>query len=210
MQTNLLPIAREGWKYLSYSFLFLILFLIFDFDILAFITLLITLFIGVTFRNPERETVLFEKASFLSPSDGRVVSIEEIDDSEFGYEIMIESDYLDVVLLRASSNQKLESLKKYNGTRTSKNSKLFQDLNEYAVLNFSDEFHNKFKIVYTLKNSFFPLVIDLIKGQEINRTSRYGVMSNGVTKLYLPKNFRLNISVGNRVKASESLIGYFS
>jgi len=35
-------------------------------------------------------------------------------------------------------------------------------------------------------------------------------MMSGISELYLPKNFRLNISQGDEVKASQTLLGYFS
>jgi len=52
--------------------------------------------------------------------------------------------------------------------------------------------------------------IDLIEGQELMQTARYGLMINGFTSLYLPANFRLNLNVGQELRASETLVGYFS
>jgi phosphatidylserine decarboxylase len=69
---------------------------------------------------------------------------------------------------------------------------------------------NKVKIVHTCKQSFDGIHTDIIKAQNLPQSYRYGTMINGVTTLYLPRNFRLNINVANELSASETLIGYFS
>ncbi len=210
MKTNLLPLAKEGISYFLYSLAFFILFLLLDFDFLAFLTFTITLFIGYSFRNPERELCVFEASSFLSPVDGIVQSIEELEDNEYAYKIEIQSSCTDVAVLRVPSNAIVSKLLKYNGARTSKDSKLFTTLNENAEISFITQEENKFKIIHTLERSFAPLFIELDEKQKLFQTARYGLMLNGRTSIYLPQNFRANITIGSELKASESLMGYFS
>jgi len=210
MKTNLLPLAKEGISYFLYSLAFFILFLLLDFDFLAFLTFAITLFIGYSFRNPERELCVFEATSFLSPVDGIVQSIEELEDDEYAYKIEIQSSCTDVAVLRVPSNAIVSKLLKYNGTRTSKDSKLFTTLNENVEISFITQEENKFQIIHTLERSFAPLFIELDEKQKLFQTTRYGLMLNGRTSIYLPQNFRVNITIGSEVKASESLMGYFS
>ncbi len=210
MRNNLFPIAKEGWKYLFLSLPLSILFLLVDWNLLAFITFIITLFSFYVFRNPERELPLFEANSFLAPSDGVVNSIEEINENGYLYKVEIEGSYLDVALLRVPMKAQLISSQKYNGTRVSKQSSLFEALNENLTLTFEDEQNNNFRVEFRVKNSFCSLESNLIVAQKLNQAARFGFMLHGVTTLYLPSNFRLNIQRGNRLKASESLIGYFS
>ncbi len=210
MRANLLPVAKEGWKYISSSFALVIFFFVLDFDFLSFLSALLLLTFIYSFRNPERQLPMFEKLSVVSPSDGIVKAIVELEDCVYAYRIDIESSSLDVGVLRVPLNATLESIVKYNGTRVSKDSKLFSDTNENIELVFVDENANRLKITHTLKQSFSPLSINIIKSQNLHQTARYGLMLNGITSIYLPNNFRLNINVGNELKASESLIGYFS
>jgi len=210
MRANLFPVAQEGWKYIASTSAFLILFTLLDFDLLTFFTSLLLIGFIYLFRNPERQLPMFEKLSVVSPSDGVVKAIVELQESEYSYRVDIESSSLDVAVLRTPLNAKLESVIKYNGTRVSKNSNLFNGTNENVELVFIDENENRLKIVHTLKQSFAPLFIDIIKSQNLQQTTRYGLMLNGVTSIYLPNNFRLNVNVANELKASESLIGYFS
>lgn len=210
MRANLLPVAQEGWRYIAYAFSFFIFFAIFDFDLLTFFSSLLLIALIYSFRNPERQLPMFEKLSVVAPSDGVVKAIVELDDVAFAYRVDIESSSLDVGVLRAPLNATVESVRKFNGTRVSKSSKLFNDTNENVELVFVDENDNKLKVTHTLKQSFSPLFIDIIESQSIHQTARYGLMLNGVTSIYLPHNFRLNVNVSNELKASESLIGYFS
>ena len=210
MRSNLLPVAKESLKYLySFSIAFII-FMVLDFEILALGAFIGLIYIAYSFRNPERQLPLFEMNSVLSSSDGIVTSITELIDDEYAYKIEIESNCTDVGLLRAPLNAKVVRIDLYNGTRVSKKSKLFNDTNENVTLVFEDEKNHKVKIVHRLKKSFAPLYIDVRESKNIHQTSRYGLMVNGTTSIYLPSDFRLNVTVRNELKASETLLGYFS
>jgi len=210
MKTNIFPIAKEGWKYLAYSIALFLLFLVLDLDFFQFISCILFCFILYAFRNPERELSSFEKGSLVAPSDGVVHVIEELADSKYAYRLDIESGFFDVGILRAPSNAMVTKVKKYNGTRVSSNSHLYKDTNENVTLFLEDESGNSFKVEHRLKQSFAPLALNVSESQKIIQTARYGLMLNGITSLYLPSNFRVNVNIGNELKASESLIGYFS
>ncbi|MDF1878552.1 phosphatidylserine decarboxylase [Sulfurimonas sp. SAG-AH-194-C20] len=210
MESNLLPLSKEGISYLLYSLVLFVLFIILDFAFLAFFAFVSTLFIAYSFRNPERELCVFETASFLSPVDGIVESIEELENHKFAYRIEIQSSYRDVSVLRIPANVTVDKVLKINGTRVTKNSKLFSNLNENAEISFITQEKNEFKLIHRLEKSFAPLFIDLYAKKTLIQTARYGLMLNGSTSIYLPQNFRVNTSIGSELKASESLMGYFS
>jgi len=210
MKANLLPLAKEGINYFLISLSLFSLCLVFDFDFLAFIAFFATLFVSFSFRNPERELAIFENGSLLSPADGIVQSITELDNDEYAYKIEIQSSCTDVGVLRIPTHAKVSSVIKSNGSRLSSDSKLYSSLNENAVIVFTTQEENIFKVVHRLQRSFAPLFIELTQEQNVVQTTRYGMMLNGTTTIYLPQNFRLNIKVGSQLKASESLMGYFS
>jgi len=210
MKSNLLPIAKEGWNYIGYSLLATVIFTTLDLGILAFFALVLAIFFIFVFRNPERELPRFEVNSVICPVDGTVLAIDEIDDAEYAYKVTIDNSYLDVSLLRAPVSGTVYSMYKENGTRLNLDSSLSEKLNENATIVFEDSNSNRLKVSHMLKQSFSGIEIDSIKSQSMLQTSRYGVMVNGMTTIYLPQNFRLNIAVANELKASQSLIGYFS
>nr|WP_321267974.1 phosphatidylserine decarboxylase [uncultured Sulfurimonas sp.] len=210
MNNNLLPIAKEGFSRIGFSIIAFILFAILDFEIFAFFAFLLLIFLAFVYRNPERVIPNFEDKSVVSPVDGIVQSIEEVEDAEYAYKIKINSSLLNVSLLRTPLSSQVQSLELKHGSRLSQLSPLAKDLNERVELIFVDANQNKVKVKHMLKRSFDNIKVDAITKQKLVQGSRYGLMVNGVSTLYLPRNFRINVSIGQEVTASQSLVGYFS
>ncbi len=210
MNNNLFPIAKEGISYIAYSILAFIIFAFLDLDFLQFFAFLTSIFFIFIFRNPERQITVFQKASVVSPVDGIVHSIEELEDGTYGYKVEINSSYLDVSLLRIPLTSTLSDIQIYKGARLSKFSPLSSSINEHAELIFTDEDSNSIKVSHSLNQSLKGIDISVIKAQNLHQGARYGLILSGTTTLYLPKNFRLNLSVGSELKAAEGLVGYFT
>lgn len=210
MNKNLLPIAREGWNYIAVAIMLFFVFRLFDFAYLSFISLLVSVFFVYVFRNPEREQLLYQEDSIISPVDGVVISIHELLDDKYMYEIEIDGSYTRVSLLRVPFTALLKSIKVSHGARLSSRNELYKKLNESVELIFVDKKENTLKILHRLKESFADIEIKDIESRTLLQGSRYGFMLNGITTLYVPRNFRLNINIGDELIASNSLIGFFT
>ncbi len=210
MSNNLFPIAKEAWIYIAFSFLAFILFSIFDLEVLSILSLFVGMFFAFLFRNPERELPIFEINSVLSPVDGRLISIEECDDLQYRYKLSIDSSYLDVATLRVPMNARVKSSLMKHGTALNIESDLAKKINENVNIVFEDAQKNTLKISHILKQSFCGIRLNNIKTKSFLQSARYGTMLNGITYIYIPQNFRLNVVVGDKLEASKSLIGYFS
>jgi len=210
MSNNLLPIAKEGFNCIGVAFLAFIFFSIFDFNFLGFLSFIAVLALIFIYRNPERMSPILEVKSVVSPVDGTVISIEELENSEYAYKIEIDSNYFNVSLLRSPLSAAVKSVELKRGARLSKYSPLSKDLNERVEIVFEDSFENSVKIKHMLKQSFDRIKVDLNTKQKTIQGARYGLMINGITTIYLPQNFRVNLSIGQEVNASQSLVGYFS
>ena len=210
MNKNLLPISKDGLSKIVYTLLFLLISLALDLDVLSFVSFVLLLSLSYLYRNPERETLVFDKASVISPVDGKVLSIETLENEEYGYKIEIESSFSNIAVLRAPMNAKVVDIKTLQGDKLSNKSALFRKINEQSRVTFTDENSNTIVVEHLCKTSFEDIIIDLYKDQKVLQSSRYGFALNGITTLYLPHNFRVNINVGNEVVGSETLVGYFS
>lgn len=210
MKNNLLPIAKEGWKYIGFSLLAFVFFAVVNLELLSAVSFILAAFFIFIFRNPERELPRFEQNSVMSPVDGTVLSIDEISDSEYAYKVTIDSTYLNTAILRSPVSGIVHSLEKEYGAKLGLDTKLASKLNENVAITFEDVNANRVKISHMLKQSFQEIRIDAVESKNMLQTSRYGVMVNGVSTIYLPQNFRLNITVADEIKASETLVGYFS
>lgn len=209
MKNNLFIISPNGYKYIAYALFGAFVFAVLDLEFFSLLSFILALFFAYSFRNPERELSFLDDKAVVSPVDGVVRAIEEINEEQYAYKIIIESSYLDVGILRVPLSANLQDMKIFRGARTSKKSTLFDDLNERAELVFTDKYNNTVKVIHRLKQSFAPIGIDIPK-QTLYKGTRYGFAINTMTELYLPKNFRLDIKPNNEIEASHSLIGYFS
>lgn len=210
MKNNLFPIAEEGWQFIAYALGSFVLFYILDLDFLfliSFLTLVALLFV---FRNPERALPIFEEKSVLSPVDGTVLSIEELEDTLFAYKVTVESSYADVAILRSPISGKVTSYLSRNGSRLGLSNSVGKKINEMTNIVFEDTQKNKVKVSHIVKQSLCGINTNDMSEKAIMQSSRYGLMLNGITEIYLPQNFRLNITTEEDLKASQSLLGYFS
>ena len=210
MRNNLLPIAKEWWNNIFYSALFFIVFSVLDLEFLSFLSFLVIIFFLFLYRNPERILPLVQNNSVISPVDGVVLSIQEINDSQYAYKIEIDSSHLDVSILRTPFTSSVKRIKHSRGSKLSRFNPLATTLNENAEIVFEDTNENSIKITHMLKQSIDEIKVDIFKDQKFMQGSRYGFMVNGITTIYLPQNFRINLNIGNEIKASQSLVGYFS
>jgi len=208
MNNNLFPIAKEGWSFIIYSFISFLILGFFDLEFLQFFAFLAVLFFLFIFRNPERQMPSFEKGGIVSPVDGVVTSIQEIQDDDYSHKISIESTYFDVSILRSPIESKLISIDILRGASLSKSSTLYDKLNENIKFVFEDASSNKIKVSHQNILSFDEIKFDAFIGKKLIQGSRYGVMPKGITNIYLPKNTKLDVVVGVELKASESLIAY--
>ncbi len=210
MKNNLFIVSKDGWKYIAYALLISFAFALLDLEIFALLSFLLALYFAYSFRNPERELGFLDEKAVVSPVDGVVIAIDELKEKEYAYKIIIESNFLNVGVLRIPLTSKINKISIKRGSRTSKYSKLFRDLNEKAELEFMDIQGNKIKVVHTLQQSIAPIKITINKDVSVFKGNRYGTALNTLTEIYLPKNFRLNVNVHNEIEASHSLIGYLS
>jgi len=209
MNNDTLPISKEGWNYVGYSIAIFIFFVILHLNILSFIALAFIVFFTFLYRNPERESISFMENSVVSPVDGRVVYIENLIDSEYSYRVEIDTRCSNIGFLRSPMNAKVIDLEVIKGTKLPISSELFAKLNENTTLIFEDEASHKIKIQHFSKVSFDDIKIDIVQNQNLTLSSRYGFMLNGLTSIYLPKDFQIDVRAGTQLFASITPIGSF-
>jgi len=208
MNNNLLPIAKEGWSYVAYSFIAFLVLGFLDLEFLQFFSFLTILLFLYIFRNPERQMPSFEKGGVISPVDGTITSIQELKDHNYSYKITIESSYFDVSILRAPIESSIKSIDILKGAKLSKLSNLSDKLNEKMELVFEDINSNKIKVTHQNILGFSDIKSDAFISKKFVQGSRYGVMTKGITSVYFPKNTKLDVATGMELKAGESIIAH--
>ncbi len=161
-------------------------------------------------RNPERISNYAQEGSILSPVDGQVKSIRSIDispiDQKPGFEVVIESAYIDTAVLRAPVDAEMQIDLLERGAMLMLNSEDV-NLNEHAQIRFHAKAGDVL-VSHTLGAWSRPLKF-VVEGK-ILQNHRYGFMLNGQSTVYLPSNSRVGVKEGMTLRAGESVIGFFS
>lgn len=210
-RTDTFIISRYGWSLLfPFGTLVLILLLSLGLTFFTFTLLLAFAFLLYAHRNPERISNYAQNGSILSPIDGRVIKIISVDhspvDGKPGFEIIIESGYTDVAILRSPISSVLHIDKIQHGAMTSLKSS-HKNLNETAEIRFSSSVGDVL-VRHLLASWARPLRFG-VEG-DVTQNQRYGFMVRGTTSVYLPSNSRVAIKEGMFLSAGESVIGFFS
>jgi len=197
-------IAKAGYKYI---FIFLILFVLsLLFGILPFLFTFLFLFFIYFFRDPEREPFTDDRLALLSPIDGKIkeISISKFDDNEVA-KIVIQKPFFGVGTLRAVSDAKVADIKKRHGLFLCQAMKISEILNERAIIRFEKE---NIKFAMKIIAGVFSRSLEIYNVSTLKASRKFGFLGSGEIVLYLPRDTKICVSVGESVKAA-SLLGYF-
>jgi phosphatidylserine decarboxylase len=172
--------------------------------------LLITLFMVFFFRDPERKIPEGENI-FVSPADGKVILIKDVYEKDYlktdSKEISIFMSLFNVHINRSPYNGKVSFIKHSSGKFlvAHKDAASIENENVVMVL----EGRNG-KIVVRQVAGFLArrIVSKVIVGDELRRGERYGMIKFGSRlDVYLPKDVKIKVKVGDKVKAGETILG---
>lgn len=212
MPQNKWPIAREGFPFLVPSAVLTLFFILMGWTALAIPGVLITLFIAYFFRNPKRKIPSL-KNIVLSPADGRVVHVGEVEEDRFlhrrALKVSIFMSPFDVHLNRAPVSGKVLESSYHPGRFLVASRDKASLLNEQNALIIEAE--DRFKILLVQIAGFVArrIVCYAKAGDPLNRGEIFGMIRFGSrVDLYLPVDVRPILRVGQHIKGGESIIGY--
>lgn len=192
------------WKWESGSYASYILLLIFCFSFV------LTIFMAFFFRDPERKTPGGE-GIFVSPADGKVILIKEIYEKEYlkadTKEISIFMSPLDVHVNRAPCDGKVSVVKHSPGRFMAayKDESSIKNENIVMVL---DGKHGRVLVRQVAGFIARRAVCRVRVGDMLRRGQRYGIIKFGSRlDVYLPKDTKIMVKLGDKVKAGETVIG---
>ena len=211
-QKNQWPIAKEGFLFLIPSALLTIFLALMGWKILTLLGILLTLFIAFFFRNPKRKIPSLQNI-ILSPADGRIIHLGECEEDRFlkerALKVSIFMSLFDVHINRAPVSGKVLEKSYYPGQFLVANAEKSSLLNEQNA--FILETEDRLKILLIQIAGFVArrIVCYAKAGDTLRMGEIFGMIRFGSRiDLYLPKEVKPNIRVGQHVKGGESIIGY--
>jgi len=209
---NRLKIAREGLPFIGIGVAFCLLFAVLDLDLAAAILGALTLFTIYFFRDPERRNASSEK-TVLAPADGRILGVHSLEDGksllgEPGTKVSIFMSIFNVHVNRIPANGRISGISYFPGRFFSANLDKASAQNE----------NNRVTLETSGRQIVFVQIAGLIarriacwikEGDEVKAGQRFGLIRFGSRlDVYLPRDIRVVVQKGQKVKAGESILGY--
>lgn len=216
-------IAPEGYPFILGSLVIAVIFLIFLFlkwepgSYTSYTVLLIfcfsfalTIFMAFFFRDPERKIPMGE-GIFVSPADGKVILIKDAYDKDYlkadTKEISVFMSPLDVHVNRSPCDGKVGVIKYSPGRFMAayKDESSIKNENIVMIIDGKDGS----VLVRQVAGFIARRAVCRVKtGNMLRRGQRYGIIKFGSRlDVYLPKDTKIMVKLGDKVKAGESVIG---
>jgi phosphatidylserine decarboxylase len=206
----MLKIAPDGYPFIIIFAIITVLVYVFGKLWIAVLPLIITLFMVLFFRDPERTTP-GDKGVFVSPADGKVILIKDVYEKDYlksdSKEISIFMSVFDVHVNRAPCDGSVNLVQHFPGQflPAHKDAASIKNENTIMVLEGND---GKILVRQVAGLLARRIVCKVKAGDVLRRGERYGMIKFGSRlDVYLPKDAEIKVKLGEKVKAGETVIG---
>ncbi len=208
-----MKIAREGYPLIVTAAVVTTLTFVLGWVAIGVILGVCTLAIVGFFRDPER-TIPTGEGLIVSPADGKVVSIVDIKaDPKFGEAVARVSIFLsplDVHINRSPVTGKIEEVSYQRGKFLAAYKEKASAHNEQNALKVVDDQGRTLGVVQIAGVVARRIVCRVKRGDNVKRGDRFGlIMFGSRTDAYLPRDCRIEVTEGQRVKGGETILGRF-
>ena len=210
MKRERAPIAVEGIPFVVIAGIITVLFYAAGLIIPAVLFTLVTLFVVWFFRNPER-TVPPGDNNVISPADGKIIDIREVDEARIlkkkMLKISIFMNLFNVHVNRSPCTGKVVDILYNPGKFVSANLDKASLENEQNGVVLETPAGEKIIFIQIAGLIARRIVCWLREGQYVKRGERFGLIRFGSrVDVYLPVGTDVSVSLGDKVKAGESIL----
>ncbi|MDH5299531.1 MAG: phosphatidylserine decarboxylase family protein [Desulfobulbaceae bacterium] len=214
MKEPRIPVAQEGYPFIGFAAFVTLLLGIIGFATLALLSLLVTAFVLYFFRDPSRISS-DEKDVLVSPADGKIIVIDKIFDDRFVkehvYKVSIFMNVFNVHVNRVPFNGEVTQIHYSPGRFYSADTERGALENEFCAVTMKTESGGRLAFVQVAGLIARRIVCWAQLGDRLQRGQRYGLIRFGSrVDLYLPLQVQLEVKLGQKVRAGETVLGYFS
>jgi len=176
---------------------------------LIFVSVIFFIFCLYFFRDPDRVSPGADNV-ILSPADGEIVVIKDVDEDQFlgerARQVSIFMSPLDVHVNRIPISGKIDFLKYVEGEYLVAFHDKADKRNERTEIGIASAYG---KVFFTQIAGFIArrIVCDLKTGDNVTKGNRFGMIKFGSrSDVIVPKNWKLKVKVGDKVTAGETIL----
>jgi phosphatidylserine decarboxylase len=206
------PIAQPGLKFIFAAIVVMVVFFYLGWMIPAGLSAAFLIFVAWFFRDPER-AVPAETTALISPADGKVIIIDDAIDCEYldapCRKISIFMNVFNVHVNRIPYDGIIKKVMYHPGKFMNASFDKASIHNERNALVIETENKGQFAVVQIAGLIARRIVNCVSEGERITKGDRYGMIQFGSRlDLYLPRDFRVNVKLGDKTLAGSTIIGY--
>jgi phosphatidylserine decarboxylase len=208
------PIATAGYPFIGAAAFATAVFALLGLTAAALLGLLIAFCICMFFRDPDR-VIPNTDAAVVSPADGRVIKAESVDNTPYYdgkcVKISIFMSVLNVHVNRVPHEGRVERIRYHPGKFFSANLDKASAENEHNAVFLETEGGARICFVQIAGLVARRILCHVQAGDRLVRGQRFGMICFGSRlDVYLPPETGLSVSVGDRVRSGNTVLGYLS
>ena len=205
-----IPFAREGVPYVAVAGFVTVVTALLGQSILAWLFMLVTLFVGYFFRDPQRVVPTGDR-DVVAPADGKIVAVEKVHEDRFSgksaLKISIFLSVFDVHVNRIPYSGMIQDTFYQKGKYLPANLARASSENEQSWLWIKTDSEQDIVVTQVAGVIARRIVCWPARGDRVIRGERYGMIRFGSrTDLYVPVDSDLAISRGDSVYGGETVI----
>ena len=215
MPTSYYPhpiIAREGWPFIAGAFALALLVHLFAGWLWALPVWLIALFVLQFFRDPPRVIPVLAGA-VLAPADGRIVAVDKVQDPFLAREALKVSVFMNVFNVhsnRSPVDGEIRDRQYFSGNFLNASLPKASLENERNALWIKTGDGRDVTCVQIAGLIAKRIVCHVKPGENLTRGQRFGFIRFGSrVDVYLPLGTKVNVGIGDKVRATETILAEF-
>ncbi|HRB20122.1 MAG TPA: phosphatidylserine decarboxylase [Nitrosomonas sp.] len=205
-------IAREGWVFIAIAFLTTVGVTVFAGWLWAIPLWIIAFFVLQFFRDPPRD-IPENKNAILAPADGRIVAIEKTEDPYLKRDAIKISVFMNVFNVhsnRSPVDGKVENKWYFPGKFINADLPKASLENERNALWIKSDNGADITCVQVAGLIAKRIVCHITANEHLRRGQRFGFIRFGSrVDVYLPLNIKINVNIGDKVSATETVLAEF-
>ena len=215
---KIINIAPEGYRIIFYTALIwaltYLLSIYFEYSLIQLASMYlfyILLIVCYFFRDPIRD-IIYNNENFLSPADGKIVSIKPFEDKDLGksFKIAIFLSFFNVHRQWIPLNAKVIDSNYNPGRFFGAFKDKASEKNEQTSILFSDINKNEFKIKQIAGFVARRIVNHMNPNSDVSQGEKLGFIKFGSrVEIIVPENFEIRVKKGMKVKGCTTIIGKF-
>ena len=209
---NRIGIAREGFPFIGIGSALTLLFFFLGLVSLTIVAGALTLFVLYFFRDPDRKVEVQEK-DVLTPADGRVVGVWNLESSENALgtravKVSVFMSLFDVHVNRIPVGGRISRISYRPGAFFAANIDKASEKNEQNAVFLNTRDEGRIVFVQVAGLIARRIACWVREGDEVQAGQRFGLIRFGSrVDVYLPEGSRVVVQPGHNVKAGKTILG---